>query len=638
MKDFNFLDSEEVLGLVFKYLTDLSTLQDFDEILIKLADLGRALTYSHRATVWVVHANRETIWTKVAHGIDHIELPIDSGLVGYAMKHKKQLLVDDVYRDPRFNQEVDRVTGYKTKSMLVIPMYDHVGEVIGAFQVMNNMRTDQRYSQKDLDHLLLAATYATETLITKQLATEIEETQREVVFTMGAIGESRSQETGYHVKRVAEYSKVLALAYGLCEDEAELLKQASPMHDIGKIAIPDSILNKPGRFNDDERKIMNTHAELGYNMIKNSQRDLLKAAAIVAYEHHEKWDGTGYPRGLSGENIHIYGRITAIADVFDALGSDRVYKKAWKDEKILKLFHQEKGKHFDPKLVELFFENLNEFYSIREKFKDHYEPKEVKEAKRSVKVLGAYGTKAKNYGTTSFLLNDNHVIDAGNLLSALEEKSVQITHVWLTHAHLDHISDIAYILDNYFSLRKHTLHIMGLESTIKALQEHYLNDIIWPDFSKIYLYDSDVVAVEYTIIDLEKSYQIGKDEYILAYSTDHTVESCGYIYTQDDKALLISADTFSLTSTLEMLEKNQNISAMVLECSFPSSLEDLAKTTKHLTPKTLFSGLENMPREDIALYINHIKPIYENKVISEVNEKSGKIGAKIVKDGEILHF
>jgi response regulator RpfG family c-di-GMP phosphodiesterase len=199
---------------------------------------------------------------------------------------------------------------------------------------------------------------------------EIEDTQKEVVFTMGAIGESRSKETGNHVKRVAEYSKILALHYGLPEYFANMLKQASPMHDIGKVAIPDAILNKPGRFDADERKIMDTHAQLGYEMLKSSHRPLLKLAATVAYEHHEKWDGSGYPRGLKGDQIDIAGRITAIADVFDALGSDRVYKKAWDDERIFNLFKEEKGKHFDPELIDIFFNNLDDFLKVRDQFKD----------------------------------------------------------------------------------------------------------------------------------------------------------------------------------------------------------------------------------------------------------------------------
>ena len=199
---------------------------------------------------------------------------------------------------------------------------------------------------------------------------DIEEIQKEIIFNMGSIGESRSKETGNHVKRVAEYSKLLAELYGLPIEEAEMLKQASPMHDIGKVAIPDSILNKPGALTKDEMSTMKTHAIKGYDMLKSSNRTLLKTAAIVALEHHERWDGKGYPTGLKGEEIHIYGRITAVADVFDALGSDRCYKKAWKDKKIFKYFKEEKGKQFDPKLVKLFFKHIDKFLEIRDKYKD----------------------------------------------------------------------------------------------------------------------------------------------------------------------------------------------------------------------------------------------------------------------------
>lgn len=199
---------------------------------------------------------------------------------------------------------------------------------------------------------------------------EIENTQRDIVYTMGAIGETRSQETGNHVKRVAEYSKQLALLSKLSLREAELLKIASPMHDIGKVGIPDAILNKPGKLTSDEFVIMQTHAALGYQMLKHSNREILQLASVVAYTHHEKWDGSGYPQGLLGEAIPIQGRITALADVFDALGSDRCYKKAWPLEKVLDFIQSERGKHFDPTLVDLFLENLETFLTIREQFKD----------------------------------------------------------------------------------------------------------------------------------------------------------------------------------------------------------------------------------------------------------------------------
>ena len=218
------------------------------------------------------------------------------------------------------------------------------------------------------ENLLLA--YLIDVTEVMELNDEIEDTQREIIYAMGEIGETRSKETGNHVKRVALYSKELALLYGLSQEEADKLQMASPMHDIGKVGIPDAVLNAPRKLTMDEWEIMQTHAHLGYDMLKSSNKPILQAAAIVANEHHEKWDGSGYPSALVGKEIHIYGRITAIADVFDALGSERVYKKAWELEKILTLFKEESGKHFDPELVTLFLNNLDTFLAIRDKFKD----------------------------------------------------------------------------------------------------------------------------------------------------------------------------------------------------------------------------------------------------------------------------
>jgi len=201
---------------------------------------------------------------------------------------------------------------------------------------------------------------------------EIEKTQSEVIFKMGEIAELRSKETGNHVKRVANYCAILGKLYGLDEDMCNDLELASPMHDIGKVAIPDSILNKPSKLDADEINQMREHTTLGYEMFKNSTKSILKTASIVAYEHHEKYDGTGYPRGISGENIHIYGRIIAVADVFDALGSDRVYKKAWENDKIIDYFVTEKGKHFDPHLVDIFLDNIDKFIEVQKMFNDSF--------------------------------------------------------------------------------------------------------------------------------------------------------------------------------------------------------------------------------------------------------------------------
>lgn len=199
---------------------------------------------------------------------------------------------------------------------------------------------------------------------------EIEETQREILYVLGEVTEARSEETGNHVKRVSKYCQILGQEYGLTNRELKLLTLASPIHDIGKVAIPDNILLKPGELTQEEFDIIKTHTTIGHNLLKSSNRELLQAAAIIAHQHHERWDGTGYPQGLKGEVIHIYGRIVSIADVFDALGSDRIYKKAWVIEDVLNHFKKERGKQFDPDLVDILFDNLDKFLEIKNKYFD----------------------------------------------------------------------------------------------------------------------------------------------------------------------------------------------------------------------------------------------------------------------------
>jgi len=200
------------------------------------------------------------------------------------------------------------------------------------------------------------------------LAREIINTQKEVILILGEVVETRSQETANHVTRVAEVCYLLARKYGMNDEQAELLRLAAPMHDVGKIGVPEAILNKPGKLTSEEFLIIKDHARIGHEILNKSNRSIMKAAAICALEHHEKWDGTGYPQGLKGEAIHILGRISAIADVFDALSHKRCYKEAWSVERIVETFKRDAGSHFDPGLVELFLDSLDEFYGINQKF------------------------------------------------------------------------------------------------------------------------------------------------------------------------------------------------------------------------------------------------------------------------------
>ncbi|WP_394250806.1 DUF3369 domain-containing protein [Vibrio profundi] len=202
------------------------------------------------------------------------------------------------------------------------------------------------------------------------LLVDLRETSKELVYNLANAVEARSKETGAHVQRVSLFSERLADLYGLPSNEAQMIKHASPLHDVGKVAIPDSILHKPGKLDAEEWAIMQKHVEYGVDILSQSKRKLISVAKDIAQYHHEKWDGSGYPANLSQFEIPISGRITALADVFDALGSKRSYKQPWSDEDIRNEIVAQKGKHFEPKLVDLLIEYWDDFIKIREDHPD----------------------------------------------------------------------------------------------------------------------------------------------------------------------------------------------------------------------------------------------------------------------------
>lgn len=364
------LSSDQKLKLLFEYAGKIANENRLDYLLQLMADLGRQLVVADRCTIWIYDKEKNELWTKVAHGIEEIRISADTGIVGHVISTQAEYFTNNAYEDPNFNKEVDKKTGYKTKALLALPLYDNEGNIFGAYQAVNKMTETQEFSQEDIDNLKMVASYSEKSLSNAMLNEEIEKTQKEIIFLMAEIGESRSKETGNHVKRVAEISALLAKLYGMSDEEAELIKMASPMHDIGKVAIPDSILKKPAKLTDEEFEIIKEHTTIGYKLLKNSDRIIIKTSAIIASQHHEKWNGKGYPNGLKGEEIHPYGRISAIADVFDALASTRVYKPAWEYERIINLFREEKGQHFDPEMTQIFLDNSDKFVEIIEKYKD----------------------------------------------------------------------------------------------------------------------------------------------------------------------------------------------------------------------------------------------------------------------------
>ena len=245
------------------------------------------------------------------------------------------------------------------------------GLSLGAVDYLTKPITPQIALQRVKTHIALYDQQRALFSQVKEKTREINLGKLETLNILGRAAEFKDNETGMHVMRMSHYCEVLAKALGMTDEDAETLRDAAPMHDIGKIGIPDSVLLKPGKLDADEWITMQKHVEYGVEILgRQSDSKLMQMAIQVAQYHHEKWDGTGYPNQISGEEIPLVGRIAAVADVFDALTAERPYKRAWSVDEALNLFKEQKGKHFDPRVVELLFENLPEILAIKERFKD----------------------------------------------------------------------------------------------------------------------------------------------------------------------------------------------------------------------------------------------------------------------------
>lgn len=355
-----------------------------------------ALDNNRKGLIQIVHASAELFTTSSVNdfvqgmlqqlvallylGDDSLLLKCES--IAYNKENNNAVVVAGTGRFAAMvGQNPDRVLDDHVKS-LVTDSYEKQKpiildkEFVGYFRSDDGLdsvmyvRNDFPLTNKDISLIeifLYNVCAAYENLILKN---EIDCTQKDMLFTLGEAIETRSKETGQHVRRVAEYSRLISLGIGLTEHEADIMEIASPLHDFGKIVIPDHILNKPGKLNGEEWELMKQHAQLGEALLGKSDRPIMKTAAIVAGQHHEHWNGNGYPRGLKGEEISIYGRIVAVADVFDALGTTRCYKEAWPMEDILKVLKEARGKQFDPQIIDWVFENLAVMKTVREKFPD----------------------------------------------------------------------------------------------------------------------------------------------------------------------------------------------------------------------------------------------------------------------------
>lgn len=254
----------------------------------------------------------------------------------------------------------------------------YVSYLQGAAETDNLLYVTHNYNLPMHDQQLLEVFTQNVTLTFENISLieDVRETQKELVYLLADAVEARSKETGAHVQRVALACEMLARLYGLSAKDTEMIKLAAPLHDIGKVAIPDAILHKPGKLSAVEWQLMQRHVDFGVDILQKSKRPLMRMGAVIAGHHHERWDGGGYPQGLAGEDIPIAGRISALADVFDALGSKRCYKEPWTAESIKQLIVEERGRHFDPQLVDILLANFDQFWALRAQYPDQStEPK-----------------------------------------------------------------------------------------------------------------------------------------------------------------------------------------------------------------------------------------------------------------------
>jgi len=295
------------------------------------------------------------LWSKVALGMQHTEIrvPFGRGIVGHVASTGQTLNIQDAYLDQRFTHDIDRLTGYRTRSILAVPLKNVGGHIIGVFEAMNKDGTP--FDVDDEGILQLISSLAASGIENAQLYESLSKSQLETIYRLAVTAEYRDQQdTAIHLRHISEYSAMIAQGLGLPEREVENIRYASPLHDIGKVGIADAILLKPGKLTPDEFEEMKKHTVYGAKILCNAESSLLQIACKVAGSHHEKFDGTGYPAKLKGEQIPVYARIVSVADVFDALCMPRVYKPRWDAEKAREYIFEESGKSFDPDIVTAF--------------------------------------------------------------------------------------------------------------------------------------------------------------------------------------------------------------------------------------------------------------------------------------------
>jgi HD-GYP domain-containing protein (c-di-GMP phosphodiesterase class II) len=376
----------------------LSKEQDLNQLLTLILSESRQFTNAEAGSLYVREGNQlrfavsqnEVLEARKKAEMKALKKPLEiapptftgfyvsldkSSISGYVGTTGKVLNIPDSYKIPsakeyKFNRSFDEKNNYRTKSQLVVPMKDTSGNVVGVIQLLNARKKktivpfDKHYENLVLSMASQAAIAIKNTMLTQ----ELKEAYLDTIFRLSVAAEYKDDDTAAHINRMSRYSSILAEGLGLSVAEVESIRYASPMHDIGKLGVPDSILMKPGKLTPEEFKEMQNHTIFGAKILENAKAELLKISEEIALTHHEKWDGSGYPRGLRGEGIPLSGRIVALADVFDALTSKRCYKPAFPLEEAMKIIKEGTGRHFDPNIVQAFTNNIEKILAVKAQF------------------------------------------------------------------------------------------------------------------------------------------------------------------------------------------------------------------------------------------------------------------------------
>ena len=406
------LTESEKLNVLTTLGIELNQVNDLDILMERILTEARRFVNADAGSIYIRHddslhfsyTQNDTLQKKLAAGEKLIysvfTISIDEeSIAGYVASTGGPLNIPDVYEiDPvkpyHFSKKFDEVSKYRTHSMLTIPLLNIKGNVLGVLQVINAQDPENRVVPFSETDEKMMAHFAS----TAAVAIERAQMTRAIILRMIRMAEMRDpKETGAHVNRVAGYSIEIyehwARKNGLSDIEIDrnrdIFRMAAMLHDVGKVAISDTILKKPARFTDEEFAIMKQHTVLGARLFVDKQSDFDDAAAVVALNHHEKWDGKGYPGyvsvetgnplpghtnadgspvGKKAEEIPLFGRIVALADVFDALSCARVYKEAWSEDQVLDTIRKDSGTHFDPELVDIFFNKIETIKSIQQRY------------------------------------------------------------------------------------------------------------------------------------------------------------------------------------------------------------------------------------------------------------------------------